>query len=138
MRALAGAIRNTALLTVEGGRADICALPARRRPVTQGRRPLKSRCGETGRDGEAQVASFALGCHWQILRSRNPNIVRNRDLECLWYFLYCSPHTFYFGDDMGAMIRDAGDLVAHVHVADTINHKGSSGLRYIVNPPVPR
>ena len=50
-------------------------------------------------------------------------------------FLYCAPHTFYFGDDMGAMIREAGDLIAHVHVADTYNHKGSSGLRYIVNPP---
>ena len=23
-------------------------------------------------------------------------------------FLYCAPHTFYFGDDMGKMIRDAG------------------------------
>jgi len=50
-------------------------------------------------------------------------------------FLYCGPHTFYFGDDMGAMIREAGELIAHVHVADTYNHRGSSGLRYIVNPP---
>lgn len=50
-------------------------------------------------------------------------------------FLYCAPHTFYFGDDMARMIRDAGNLIAHVHVADTYNHKASSGLRYIVNPP---
>ena len=50
-------------------------------------------------------------------------------------FLYCAPHTYYFGDDMGTMIREAGELIAHVHVADTYNHKGSSGLRYIVNPP---
>lgn len=50
-------------------------------------------------------------------------------------FLYCAPHTYYFGDDMAAMIREAGELIAHVHVADTWNHKGSSGLRYIVNPP---
>ena len=50
-------------------------------------------------------------------------------------FLYCAPHTFYFGDDMGAMIREAGPVLAHVHVADTFNHKASSGLRYIVNPP---
>ncbi|HEX8416907.1 MAG TPA: sugar phosphate isomerase/epimerase, partial [Methylobacterium sp.] len=41
----------------------------------------------------------------------------------------------YFGDDMAKMIRDAGNLIAHVHVADTYNHKASSGLRYIVNPP---
>jgi myo-inositol catabolism protein IolH len=50
-------------------------------------------------------------------------------------FLYCAPHTFYFGDDMGKMIRDAGPMIAHVHVADTYNHKASSGLRYICNPP---
>ena len=33
------------------------------------------------------------------------------------------------------MMRDAGSLIAHVHVADTYNHKASSGLRYICNPP---
>jgi myo-inositol catabolism protein IolH len=50
-------------------------------------------------------------------------------------FLYCAPHTFYFGDDMAAMIRATAPVLAHVHVADTFNHKASSGLRYIVNPP---
>ena len=41
-------------------------------------------------------------------------------------FLYCAPHTFYFGDDIGQMIRDAAPMLAHVHVADTYNHKASS------------
>jgi myo-inositol catabolism protein IolH len=50
-------------------------------------------------------------------------------------FLYCSPHTFYFGNDMAQMIRDAAPVLAHVHIADTFNHKASSGLRYIINPP---
>jgi myo-inositol catabolism protein IolH len=50
-------------------------------------------------------------------------------------FLYCAPHTFYFGDDMKQMIRDCAPVLAHVHIADTLNHKASSGLRYIVNPP---
>ncbi len=50
-------------------------------------------------------------------------------------FLYCAPHTFYFGDDTQAMLRECADVLAHVHVADTFNHKGSSGLRYIINPP---
>jgi len=50
-------------------------------------------------------------------------------------FLYCAPHTFYFGDDTRAMLRAAAPVLAHVHVADTFNHKASSGLRYIVNPP---
>ena len=26
-------------------------------------------------------------------------------------------------------------MLAHVHVGDTFNHKASSGLRYILNPP---
>lgn len=50
-------------------------------------------------------------------------------------FLYCAPHTFYFGDDTKAMLRAAAPVLGHVHVADTFNHKASSGLRYIVNPP---
>lgn len=50
-------------------------------------------------------------------------------------FLYCTPHTFYFGDDTVAMLKECADVLAHVHIADTFNHKGSSGLRYIVNPP---
>ncbi|MGQ7244650.1 sugar phosphate isomerase/epimerase family protein [Salinicola sp. V024] len=50
-------------------------------------------------------------------------------------FLYCAPHTFHFGDDMEQMIRDCAPVLAHVHIADTFNHKASSGLRYIINPP---
>ena len=50
-------------------------------------------------------------------------------------FLYCAPHTFYFGDDTKQMLRECADVLAHVHIADTFNHKASSGLRYILNPP---
>jgi myo-inositol catabolism protein IolH len=50
-------------------------------------------------------------------------------------FLYCTPHTFYFGDDIAAMVREAAPVLAHVHVADTLNHRASSGNRYILNPP---
>ena len=31
--------------------------------------------------------------------------------------------------------RDAAPVLAHVHVADTFNHRASSGLRCILNPP---
>jgi myo-inositol catabolism protein IolH len=48
---------------------------------------------------------------------------------------YIAPHTFYYGDDLAAMLREAAPVLAHVRVADTFNHKASSGLRYIVNPP---
>ena len=48
---------------------------------------------------------------------------------------YIAPHTFYYGDDMAAMIIDAAPVLHHVRVADTFNPKASSNLRYIVNPP---
>src|SRR3984885_5383055 len=50
-------------------------------------------------------------------------------------YLYCAPHTFHMGGDMIAMIKYAAPVLAHVHLGDTFNHKASSGLRYIVNPP---
>jgi len=50
-------------------------------------------------------------------------------------FLYCAPHTFHMGGDMVGIMEYAGDLLTHLHVADTFDHRASSGLRYIVNPP---
>ncbi|WP_410608360.1 sugar phosphate isomerase/epimerase family protein [Amycolatopsis sp. lyj-109] len=55
-------------------------------------------------------------------------------------YLYCAPHTFHLsgadpGADVGRMLRYAGPKLAHLHIADSFNHKGSSGLRYILNPP---
>lgn len=50
-------------------------------------------------------------------------------------YLYCAPHTFHLGDDVAAMLRYAGPLLGHVHIADSFNHRASSGLRYIINPP---
>jgi len=50
-------------------------------------------------------------------------------------FLYCAPHTFHQGGDITGIMEYAGDLLTHVHVADSFDHRGSSGLRYIVNPP---
>lgn len=56
-------------------------------------------------------------------------------------YLYCAPHSFHLsgasevGADIAKMMRYAGDKLQHVHIADSFNHKGSSGLRYILNPP---
>jgi myo-inositol catabolism protein IolH len=50
-------------------------------------------------------------------------------------YLYCAPHTFHLGGDLESMLRKAAPVLNHVHVADTMNHCASSGLRYIVNPP---
>ena len=62
------------------------------------------------------------------------DLVRGIDRDFVRY-LYCAPHTFHLGDDAAAMIRFAAPVLAHVHVADVFNHRASSGLRYIVNPP---
>jgi myo-inositol catabolism protein IolH len=36
---------------------------------------------------------------------------------------------------MAEIMRTAGDLLTMVHVADGFDHRASSGLRYITNPP---
>lgn len=50
-------------------------------------------------------------------------------------FLYCAPHTFHMGGNMAEIMRYAGPLLTQVHLADSFDHRASSGLRYIVNPP---
>ena len=62
------------------------------------------------------------------------DIVKNIGSKAL-KLSYIAPHTFYYGDDMAAMIKEAAPVLAHVRVADTFDHKKSSQLRYIVNPP---
>ena len=49
-------------------------------------------------------------------------------------FLYCAPHTFHQGGDIEGIMKYAGPLLTHLHIADSFDHRGSSGLRYIVNP----
>lgn len=48
---------------------------------------------------------------------------------------YIAPHSFYYGDDLAETIRATQGELVHARVADTFNHKASSQLRYIVNPP---
>jgi myo-inositol catabolism protein IolH len=50
-------------------------------------------------------------------------------------FLYCAPHTFHMGGDLAGIMEYAGKDLTHLHVADSFDHRASSGLRYIVNPP---
>jgi myo-inositol catabolism protein IolH len=61
-------------------------------------------------------------------------LIRGIDNE-LVSFLYCAPHTFHQGGDIAGIMRDAGPLLTHLHIADSFDHRASSGLRYIVNPP---
>jgi myo-inositol catabolism protein IolH len=62
------------------------------------------------------------------------SLIRGIDND-LVSFLYCAPHTFHQGADMEAIMRDAGPLLTHLHIADSFDHRASSGLRYILNPP---
>jgi myo-inositol catabolism protein IolH len=39
------------------------------------------------------------------------------------------------GGDLAGILEYAGELLTHLHVADSFDHRASSGLRYIVNPP---
>jgi len=62
------------------------------------------------------------------------NLVRGLNAD--WVrFLYCTPHTFHQGNDPAGIIAAAGEKLAYVHLADTLDHTASNGLRYIVNPP---
>ena len=62
------------------------------------------------------------------------SLIRGIDND-LVSFLYCAPHTFHQGGDLEGIMRYAGPLLTHLHIADSFDHRASSGLRYIVNPP---
>ncbi|MEN3300870.1 sugar phosphate isomerase/epimerase [Pseudonocardia sp.] len=62
------------------------------------------------------------------------NMVRGLNKEWI-SFLYCTPHTFHQGNDAAGIIADAAAKLTYVHLADTLDHTASNGLRYIVNPP---
>jgi myo-inositol catabolism protein IolH len=61
------------------------------------------------------------------------DMIRSLDSKHVRY-LYCVPHTFHLGGEPADMIRYAAPVLDHVHLADTLDHRRSSGLRYIVNP----
>lgn len=62
------------------------------------------------------------------------DLIRGIDSPGVGY-VYCVPHTFHLGNDIAAMIEYAAPVLAQVHLADVFDHRASSGLRYIVNPP---
>ncbi|WKN21849.1 sugar phosphate isomerase/epimerase family protein [Azotobacter vinelandii] len=65
------------------------------------------------------------------------DIIRGLDKDFVNY-LYAAPHTFFYDDGVGdikSMLEYAGERLTHLIIADTYNHRASSNLRYIVNPP---
>ncbi len=49
--------------------------------------------------------------------------------------VYVACHTFHMGGNMSEIMAAAGDRLRLVHVADSMDHRRSHGLRYITNPP---
>ena len=49
--------------------------------------------------------------------------------------VYVACHTYHMGGNMIEIMRAAGNKLRLVHVADTMDHHRSHGLRYITNPP---
>jgi myo-inositol catabolism protein IolH len=62
------------------------------------------------------------------------DLVRAIDSDLVGY-VFCTPHAFHLGGEMEAMIEYAAPVLRQVHVADCLDHRASSGNRYIVNPP---
>lgn len=63
---------------------------------------------------------------WRVIRGLNsPNIG----------LTYVACHTFHMEDEPLEIMRAAGSRVRVVHVADSMDHHRSHGLRYITNPP---
>ena len=85
---------------------------------------------EGGHPARPRAAPRRLGGGRQARRRPDPGI-NSPNVS----FLYCAPHTFHQGNDCVGIMEKAGDLLTMVHVADSFDHTGSSGLRYIVNPP---
>ena len=63
---------------------------------------------------------------WRVIRG-----VNSRNLG----FAYVAPHTFHMADEPSEIMAAVGDRLRVVHVADTMDHHRSHGLRYITNPP---
>jgi myo-inositol catabolism protein IolH len=86
---------------------------------------------------EREGISLNLEAHPDDFIERNDeavDLVRGIDSPLVGY-VYCAPHTFHLGGDPAAMIRYAAPVLRQVHLADVFDHRASSGLRYIVNPP---
>jgi myo-inositol catabolism protein IolH len=49
--------------------------------------------------------------------------------------VYVASHTFHYGDRATTLIPELGERLGAVYTADTMDHRRSSGLRYITNPP---
>jgi hypothetical protein len=80
-------------------------------------------------NGRPEQAARSEGQFWRSMEELLPVFEREG------VRLVLEPHTFHMGGDLAGVIEYAGPLLTHLHVADSFDHRASSGLRYIVNPP---
>ena len=101
------------------------------------RRPRRPGSGARWRSCCRSSSVRACSCAWSrddfIEDSRAAiEMVRGVDNE-LVSFLYCAP-TFHQGGDLEGIMRYAVPLLTHLHIADSFDHTGSSGLRLHPQP----
>ncbi|MGJ8729341.1 sugar phosphate isomerase/epimerase family protein [Listeria aquatica] len=89
---------------------------------------------------EREGIKLNLQAHPNDFIETNTEAIRMiRALDKDWIkYVYSTAHAFYYDDGVGDVAKhfeEAGDLLAHVLFADTLNHKAAFGLRYIINPP---
>lgn len=84
---------------------------------------------------EQAGVTLAFECHpGDFVEGSDQAVDFLRELGCPGIrYLFCAPHSFIMGSDVAAMVAHAGDLVAHVHIADT--HRPSRILA--ARPPEP-
>ncbi len=63
---------------------------------------------------------------WRVIRGLNSQNIS---------MVYVAAHTFHMQEDPLDIMRAAGQRLRITHVADSMDHRRSSGLRYITNPP---
>lgn len=89
---------------------------------------------------EREGISLDIQAHpYDFCERNNESVDIIRGLDKPWLnYLYAVPHTYFYDDgvgDIAAMLEYAKSKLTHLIIADTYNHRASSNLRYIVNPP---
>ncbi|KVD46840.1 protein iolH [Burkholderia sp. ABCPW 11] len=89
---------------------------------------------------EREGISLDIQAHpYDFCERNNESVDIVRGLDKPWLnYLYAVPHTYFYDDgvgDIAAMLEYAKPKLTHLIIADTYNHRASSNLRYIVNPP---
>ena len=117
-------------------------------------RPAAARrsSGARWRSCSRSSSARAWSCASSRTRTTSSRTARSRSTWCaastrpLVSFLYCAPHTFHMGGDMIGIMEYAGDLLTHLHIADSYDlpgvlgaalHRQPAGLDG-PDPPAPR